>query len=547
MPGGDLERFELSIEEAVYLRGEVLYDEGGVRDLKKGENNLFTVEVSDKDRIYEVEIQNPASLQRRATCECKYFMDVGSCEHIVASLLAIRKKLSRPKKLTKVQKSETFKPKFNARVIAETLSASEMKAFIIDYSRKDRKFDLFLKARFSKKIEMKDNSVKYKTIVDALIPPAKNSDYKVSKSSANQAIKFFDEFLIQIEDSLAMKQFKEAFEIYDPVFKKISYVRHYSRDQIDALEKLNLKYHKILLRILRTPAAPELIEEIKQYMLSVASFSYYSITDFSYNLLYMLYTHDQSYLDEISEIISSKKVSTFNPLRAALYFYFNRNKLNNESLSEWYDDQSTLIKSMEILIENNGEDTAKSILNIAHDLGWSNSGFDDLYLNIMKLDNNYEEFISYSITKLLDTQQYYFYKLMINKLEPDLYNMVYNAIDQVAKELDPDLLCKIYEYNRNHDALMETVNENDDIYLAMKYDHVLMDTHGNKIDAFYLKAIESYLKNHMGYEADQFINNILDHLRSRNNKRLIKNIRNMIQKKFPHRKRFLQLHISNKY
>jgi len=542
MSRGDLERFELSIEEAVYLRGEVLYDKGGVKELKKGENNLFTAEVNDEDRTYEVEIQNPASLQRRVTCECKNYFDEGSCEHIVASLLAIRKKLFRPKKPKKITKREILEPKFNARAIAETLSENEMKAFITDYSRKDRKFDLFLKARFSKKIELKDNSVKYKTIVDALIPPAKNSDYKVSKSSANQVIKFFEEFLVQIEDSLAMKQFKEAFEIFDPVFKKISYVRHYSRDQMDALEEQNLKYHKILLRLLRTPAAPELIEEIKQYMMSVASFSYYSITDFSYNLLYMLYSHDQSYLDEISEIISSKTLTSRDPLRVALYFYFNQNMLNEKLLSTWHDDQSTLIKAMEVLIENKCDSTAKVILNITHDLGWSNSGFDDLYLNIMKLDNNYEEFISYSITKLLDTQQFYFYKLMINKLEPELYNMAYGAIDQVAKELDPDLLCRIYEYNRNFDALMEAISENDDIYLAMKYDYALMETHRDDIDAFYLSGIENYLKDHMGYEADRYINNFLDHLRMRNNKSLIKKIKNMIQKKFPHRKRFLQLH-----
>jgi hypothetical protein len=542
MSKGDLEKFELSLDESTYLSGEDLYDQSAVCDLIKGESNLYTANVVDEGITYEVEIQNPASLQRKSTCDCKSYQSKGNCPHIVAALLAIRRKITKPKSPKKRVKSKKQEHKFNARVIAGTLTVDEMRAFLIDYSRRDRKFDLFLKAKFSKKIEMVDNSTKYKAIVDALIPPAKNSDYKISKASVNHVMKFFEEFLIQIEDSLAMKQFKEAFEIFDPVFKKISYVRHYSRDTVEKLEEINIKYHKILLRILRTQAAPELIEEIKLYMLSLASYSYYNVSDFSYNMLYMLYAYDQNYIGEISDVINEEVITSQDPLNIALYFYFNENKLNEKVLAEWYNDQTTLIRAMEILIDNKCESTAKVILDIAHTLGWKNSAFDDIYLSIMKLDNNYQEFISYAIAKLLETQQFYFYRLMINKLEPELYNMAYDAIDKVAPELDSDLICRIHAFNKNFDSLMKNIISREDIFLAMKYDDHLISTHAEALTDFYLRTIENYLDNHMGYEADRYVNNILDHLRIRNNKTLIRKIKKMISEKYPHRKRFLQLH-----
>ena len=533
-----LEKFELSINEDIYLQGEELYDKAAVSDLQKLENNLYTAVVVDNNYSYEVEILNPASLHRRTTCDCSQYKKYKLCRHIVATLLAIRKKISKPKnKLRKARNNS--KNLFTTKAILELVSEKELKSFILDYSRKDKKFDLSFKARYAKTLDLEDNSIKYKSILDALIPLAKDSGYKINQSKINQVNKFFKEFLIQIEDSFALHQYAEAFSIFSPVFKKISYVKHYARNEDHALLDLDLRYHQVLERFLSSEAAPELIDQIVDFGLSLSSYSYYQLSDLSLNIPYIVYNFDSSYSKDCIAILNEKLNINPTPLLLALYFIFNENDIHPNYLKSYYENQQFLYKAIKLLIRHNKLKIARKVLNIVDGLDWNNSSFDELKFSIIAREGHYTEMVEFGLNRFMKTKKIYYINVLLNHLPEDKTAFMLQELSLRRKRISSRMLCEIYLKLGQMADLLDILIDARDLNLLLDFDFELFNNYPEKVEQLYLELMENYLTDHVGYEANKYFDGAIDHLVKIGRKSVAKQLKQMVKEKFPHRKRFL--------
>jgi hypothetical protein len=538
---GDFEKFELSIDENIYVEGEKLYDAESVKELHKVDNNLYTAQVEDNTESYEVEIYKPASLQRKSSCDCEIYAKEKQCPHIVATLLSIRSRLSpiQAKKQVKRRPAKRKENKFTTKALSSLTSKEEMKSFIQEYARKDKRFDLFFKARFSKKMDMGENSLKYKSILDSLVPPAKKTDYKINTTSINLVIRFFEEFYTQMEDSMVLHQYTEAYDIFSPTFKKIAYVRHYARSEDEALSEVDIKFHKFFKTIITSQAAPELIDEIKKDTLALAAFSYYQVRDFQHNVLKILHDEDPLFDKNSIEIAQLHLDKNINEINLALFLYLKGADLESKNITKYYHNQQLLIKALKILLDHKGEEVVSSIIEITQQLGWRNSSLDELYLITLSFNKKYKAFIKFGMEKLKVTQQFYFYKLMDYHLPEAKKNLLVSAIEKHASDIHATCLCQIYNFNKNEERLMETISQMLDIEATMKYDAMLFETMPDRIASHYEKVVHSYLENHMGNEANSYVKKVLSHIRIRGGRKYAENIKKSIFEKFPQRKSFL--------
>lgn len=537
----NLDRFETVIDEKLFLEGEALYDSGAVIKVEKKDNKLFSALVEEKGKILEVEWYRPAALNRKATCDCKGFSQAKYCKHIVAALLAIRNTIQKSKKKDSpkpkmAKKSQAYMSPSNLLL---GVTEEEIKTFTKQYARKDRYFDLYLKAVFAKKVDIENNEEKYKKILDSLIPPAKSQDYKISLLTIRKTMDFLEEFKTQIEDSLALKQYKEASEILFPTLKKISYIIHYSSSPSDKLDQYNIDFHNIVKNLFHSNAAPELKDRIKEFTLSLAAYSYYHIRHFQYNAISILHDNSSSTKSELLEIIKTKLKKDVSPIHFSLYLLVASKSILKKELLQYFNQMSLIVGALEIMISYEKYEEAEKVFKVIDSLKWKDGLIDDLKLRLLIHKKEYDQLIKSGVKRLCITNRISYYKLIKSSIPTNFTKQLIEEVIKNKKHFTSDLYCRILKSEKEDLKLIEYLEECNDLDLAISHDSMLYESQYERLENFYLNATRLYLSSHVGEKSEEYIASILFHLRRRRALKMISNIKKDIKLNFPHRKRFL--------
>lgn len=274
-----LEWIEQKYDDAIVVQAGDLYTLKSIVALEKVDKTLFIAQVRD-GQLYDVEIKSPFTRLQKSTCTCDYHQKYRFCKHSIAVLFALRDQKNHTDKPSKLPKSLTINH------IIDKISYNELKDFVINQARTDKKLALKLKIHFAKDVDTEDNVHKYKKILDSLIKPytgksAKDSTYH----DVRLAVQTLKDFLGQIGDFIALGQYRDALEIMKASFPKALYLHKYYNASSKETEDVVYQYHAVLKDLLNAPLPRDIQIDVMGYLQEISLLSYYKFLDMENNVI----------------------------------------------------------------------------------------------------------------------------------------------------------------------------------------------------------------------------------------------------------------------
>ena len=539
---------ELLYDEDLVQAGEQLYDGGAVHDISKLEANLFIARVRD-GKMYEVEVQSPFAKKQKTSCECTFFAQNKVCRHVVALLFALRNAVSdQPSAAEKTGKPKApAKPvSLNVAHILDEISHEELVSFVRNYARNDKKFATQLKVNFARKIDLVDNVDKYRNLLNSLVKPHTGQASKANASEIRGAALVLEEFADQISDCIALRQFREAFDILNSAFAKLEYIRHHYAAQSDNLASLGVTYHRITKELLAEKLPPELRAEIREYLLDLALRSYYHYRSIHLNLLSImaaeLKNNEKSGIIDRAHELSQGRQGEERALLMAIYFSLH-GRYGRSEADLVKKSSVSLVRICDHLLEAGDDALALKMLSHAYDPRHHDKDIAArlIFLYVRLKDHTRLEEIAVRAYKSSADIKYM--DILKREISTETYAAILTKlkVDLLAEKADPNLLIRLYRKEEDWAGLMSYLEALGSVEMLMQYDGLLYKFQRPKLIEVYTKLIVGYLEDHIGEHTYQYLSNIKVHIAHQQMDALERKVREVLHEKFAHRPALLEV------
>lgn len=282
---------EKTFSKDILDAGRQLFEKGVVSvSIASVNSQLITAIVKD-GKVYEIEVKFPFNAKQKAHCSCSNLSRLGTCRHIASVLYHMMQDSEEnpsrtQKKAGKVTKIPQSSGALHFGQIIEALSFDELKAFVKGYARTDRKFDIQFKAAFASKVDWEDNAEKFRRILNNIASPNTGSKPKTLSQAAFRTLTtVLETFAGQINDAIALEQFRPALNQFEPSFSRVLYIHAQYPHLSDEVKPLLKSYHRIAYAFLEEKLPPEFRTELINLLIDFANRSYYLHNDLTVNLL----------------------------------------------------------------------------------------------------------------------------------------------------------------------------------------------------------------------------------------------------------------------
>lgn len=365
---------DTTYENDVLARAEVLYQSHAISSAKKSGKQLYTAVVKD-GQPYEVEIRYPMTRRQTSICSCDEHLQKSFCCHTVAVLMMLKDELTATKKNPKPPRSLTVQN------IVDKVSCDELRHFVIQTSKSDKKLALKLKIHFARNVETEDNILKYKKILDSLIKPYTGKNTQDSTfHDVRMAVQTLKDFLGQAGDLMALGQYAEALDILKAAFPKALYLHRFYSFRSGETDDLIQQFHHMLRDFLHASLPPEIITDALGFLQEISLLSYYEFTDGENNVVAISVTPRTtewlgSWIPHLQELIKKSKDDQSAVLWALLlWIQDDITEADRQTLMNIKPDQ--MVRLVDILHEKNKYVITAEILE-----GYSNKNTADTSLS----------------------------------------------------------------------------------------------------------------------------------------------------------------------
>lgn len=528
------------------IAAEQLFEVNAIKHLIKTGSNLYIGSVKDGIN-YEIEIQSPFAKKQKVSCECSFYKDNKICKHIIAGLLQIRDqiKLKTTSASPKVESGASKKLlSLNTSQILEEISHSDLVAFIKSYARKDKKFTTQLKVNFARKIDLIDNADKYKSILNSIVRPNTGKESKANSSEIKALLLVLKDFSDQINDCIALGQYREGFNILDASISKLEYIRHHYAFHPDDLLKLHATYHQIIRYFLKEKLPQDLKSDMLNFLMNLASRSYYQYNDINDNVISIIlseYKNKDSLESLINTLISQRPPKEV-PLLVALLLIV-RGKFTSKEAEIIKLYPTLKIEIADYLVTAQHEHIALKLLEsinqkkkYARDI---TSRLVFLYVRFNQTDK-LQESGSLAYRRTGDIR---FMDVLKKELTDETYQKVITKLEKelISESADPDLMIRLYKKEENWHNLLHFIAETGSLELLKRYDLLLYKHERNGLIMLYLYLISKYLDEHLGDVSFQYLEKLKQHFLIQKMSLLIEKTSDMIKEKYADRTRILDL------
>lgn len=517
-----LDHFELHIPPDNIPLGEQLFDRNAVVHFEEIEKNLWSFEVKDGN-LYEIEILISPSKVLNFSCDCQVYKETGHCRHIVACLYLLR--LLKTKKISKGPRIIRSVPKkLNIPNILTQVEPDELKSFVRNYARKDKKFSIALKANFARKIELENNEEKYETILSSIIRPATGVSYSISSQNIKQFLNVAEQFDAQYEDSLSLKQYTEAFYIIKALLGKVAYINHWKNSENKEILNASKHFHKQFRLLLEIAIAPSLERQMVEFGLELAARSYYHVAHAEQNLLLIL-------LDPLTlESREGELVRLLeNKISSSLLHDYELEKL-------WTIRQYFVEKAVPLKKEKTPSLSSHSVYRIADrlyefkayaglknflELFIVNGQLRDiylvkLYLKVLETYGDTEEVTRIAMSNLFIHKDIFFYRLLKDSYpdsDQDLFERVSMKLVKKPSLDHQKLYLSVLREDKRVDELIQFLTSSK-YSLAHIYEQAeFIADHSDRLTEVLIKLSDTYLKEYLGTESSIEMKKLLLFLR----------------------------------
>jgi len=433
--------------------------------------------------------------------------------------------------LDKVERQQKLKIK----EILDDIKLIDIKAFLLQYSKKNKDFELAFKSHFLSRVNIGDHGIKYKKLLDELVKPKTNRNNKVGATAKRTITIILEDFVIQMNDCLSTESFTEAYYIIKESLEKITYLQNRFEVKDISIEKCRLQFLAGLDVILKKDLAPAFRNKLEKELSALITKSYFIPK--SVNLI--------SLLNEYNVFIESDRANIIEDLKR---------KLNR-------DDYLSIVKTI-IQLTCPYEELAKSML-ITFDhhkvfealtelIKEGKYTFVEFYLDNKAVNFKHNKSILQS-NMANSREDYtaltkYIKQIVISETDPfmlddflatldDLYlkkhlKKIKKWVDQLSFRHKIDLNSRA----QNYKAVVQLLDEQKDLEWNKLYDQLLRDNGmDEEVDQLYLDLTHDFIENHIGIKAQDYLHKLGNHFRQNSQLDLMHNIRKHLKKNFAHR------------
>lgn len=539
---------ELIYDENLVLQGEGIFDSGGVIDFMLIEPGFFVLKVRD-GKIYEVEIKAPFTKKQSVSCECTFYKEHKICKHVIAALFSVRNDINSSLQKNKeavsarqIKKNTTL----NINHLLDKITEAELKNFIRNYARRDKKIGIQLKVSFARKIDLEDNADKYRIILNSIISPVAGVGSNVSSSDVKAICQVLGDFFDQINDCIAVGQYNEAYSIFQSAFSKIEYVRHYFSYHDELLKTLSKNYHQIILSFSKEKLPPELRSQIIEFLKDLANRSYYHFNDINFNILNYL-INDVKNVDKHSLTTLIRNLINTKPMKEKeilLALYIKAvGKCTNEDINYLSEHSMHLIEIADHLRNNDEELLSLKLLEKLYKPAKNNKDI------INRLVFLYVQYKNTAKLSEVGKNAYYisgdirYLDILKNELNKSDFENLLQIMesDLIMDNSDPNLLLRIYHKEEKWEKLVRYIAKLNNIDILKQYDAILYINEKPLLTDLYLFIIGGYLDEYLGDNSYFFLEAIKSHLEKQGLDAIIESIRKFIIDNYLHRSRLAEV------
>ncbi len=533
---------ELIYDEDLVLQAELLYEQQSVLDLSHVGSNLHICKVKDGIN-YEVEIQSPFTKKQKSSCDCSFYKQNRICKHIIAVLFKLRHQANekyKEKDTKQDLKNSSKHSTLNINQILKLIAPADAYAFVKSYARQDKKFSTLLKVSFARKIDLSDNADKYKNILNTIVKPYTGTQNKSGVSEIRAIANVLQDFLDQINDCIALGQYREAYHIFISAFAKLEYVRHYTTHHTDILRTLSSNYHGLITDFLKEKLPAELRSDLHEFLFDLAKRSYYHFNDINKNILNMMYAVKKNIpvalIGGVVEELVGSKDKDEKIVLLALQIKF-KGKFTKADAEELKPFTLHFIEIADLLLSNNEEELALKILEHQYSQKRFIKDVANRLVFLYVRFKNVPKLKQTSIHAYMNTGDLKYIDILKKELSEEEFMIHLLQLGEHLKmsKVDPSLLIKLYKKEEDWIGLLEYMQELRDLDLLKQYDVLLYKHQRSGLVELYLSIIDSYLTDHIGDIALGYIEDLKYHIKTKKMDGIIRPIHDMLKEKYPYR------------
>lgn len=538
---------ELIYDDELVLQANRLFDADAVADLDSLNGGLFLCKVKD-GKVYEVEIQSPFTKKQKASCDCTFFTSHHICKHVIAGLMLIRSEKNKKQTIKEQKTAANNKPKIstlNISQILEEVSQDELISFVKSYAKRDTKFATQLKVNFARKIDTTDNAEKYKNILNSVIRPHTGDQTKASASEIKTALRVLEDFADQVNDCIALGQFREALNIYSAAFAKLEYLKHYYANYNENMTALSISYHKMIDYFLVEKLPPELRTDLIVFLTDLATRSYYHYSSISFNIIKLIKPYIKP-SDNITLNVSLENLISLRPskeLAVLLALWLINNGKYSDSSWAFIKDHALLhIEIVDLLLSIDESQLALRVLESIHHPKKVNKDVVNRMVFLYVRFKKTTKLVETAGMAYLQSGDMKYIDILKRELNDDEYqNFILRIEEELTKsKSDPNLLIKIYRKEENWSGLILFLDKVGDLEILMQHDSILYKYEKNALAQLYIHIIRIFLDAHLGDSAFEYLTKLKTHWSINKMENTMLKVSQFISSEFEHRPKLME-------
>ncbi len=438
--------------------------------------------------------------------------------------------------------------KLPLKKILEVAEPDELKDFILQYAKSDKKLATLLKAKFARNLTFSPEDDRYKIILDNIIPPRagkqvpSSSDIKLWTSVA-------DDFTDQAQDAIALGRYAEAWMILHAVLSKIDYLTtifglHYNKE-------INIIYQKGLsiLSLLTNQVLPQpLKERIMNNLSGMMDKSYFHLKSEIINIPFML----------ISEFLPSAKnhleISILRHLEIEneeekghwLALWFLMQKYHNEKNISLPSNiiNPPIFYTAGFLYAYGIKKMAITLLeNHIHSQPTDKSSTVRL-LEFYEAEGMYVPYLNLCAEQLLTKAEFYWLDCMKRIPETEISGEFLSRLEKRLLDKyysNRKLLTEFYNIFKYWGGFLQYLKMQDDIdwvYLPFQRLYHAMPA---EVEELFIHKLDQFLKSHFGEFSHNKLNNIIQELHKKGLQSLVAKSKKWLWSNYPDRTKLLEI------
>lgn len=507
-----LDKLEIDLDAQLVASSGDLLAANSSGHLTEVEKNLWVLKIDNQ----EVEVQTYGRKIKTYSCECQQFINSKICNHIVATLLAIRlKKAEAKSKKVKKEVKKAAPKRLTVSMVLNSIKDEELVRFLAEYARKDQQFTNALKTRFAPQITSLDSKEKYDQLLRTIIRSYQAANQSISSAGAKKIYDMVDLLLEQVNDEFRGGNYVEVFEASKNIIGKVASIMGRIKGQRNNLLNALERSFVLILKTLNEPISPKLRISITRFFVVVLRQRYFyfpKIEKLFFSGLMKLSAERESRRILI-ECLEEETNNIFHQrdLEAKVFLFFGAILNSSEKKKPRKAFENTIQKNI-WLLPNTVEIAQKwgqtKLIKWLSDLAFStqkygnySSRFDEIRYQIAKEESDEDGATYFAAKRILSTLSPRYLEDFLSNFKPGTRE-VKGMIERVAalpNSLEQQqILAHLFAHEKDFERFENLILESEGLELSKEVAPIIFELDEKKGREVIWRKIDYFLKSHIG-------------------------------------------------